>query len=530
MILLGIVAVVLMIACANVANLLLARAAAREREIAIRIALGSGRARLIRQFLTEGLLLSGAGVAVGVPLGRWATRLLVVFLDVDLDLGPDIRVFAFTAGVAVLTGILFGLAPVWRSSHVQPQAALKTSSRGLIQCSRFSLGKALVVFQIAMSAVLVLAAGLMLSTFRNLVWMDAGFQRDRVLLVTVDLGNSAHAPERRRALFHEILETMRALPGVEAAAASNVVPMCGCKGTVGVVLDEHAMVTSRDDAPVLFNKVTDGYFKTLGTTFAAGRDFSSFDTPSSPWVAIINQSMARKYFGTASPIGRSLRIREWRAVGPPYEIVGMVGDAKYGTLREQMAPTLYLTRNQDAASGTTAYLELRAAGGEAGALTGPARSAIGRIDRTASLEFTTLTNKIDASLSRERLLAALSAVFGTLALLLAVIGLYGVISYNVARRRNEIGIRLALGAQQRGVVGMVMREVVVLIASGLALGLFAAALTTRFVASLVYGLEPNDPLTFTVAAAALAGVGGTAGYVPARRASHVDPMAALREE
>jgi predicted lysophospholipase L1 biosynthesis ABC-type transport system permease subunit len=262
----------------------------------------------------------------------------------------------------------------------------------------------------------------------------------------------------------------------------------------------------------------------------AGRDFDSHDTPVSVKVAIVNRSMARKYFGAANPVGRRVSIQEEADVVDSYEIAGMVEDAKYGTLREQMAPTLYLTRNQDLAPGSPAYFELRAAGGPPGELVTQVKSVVGNLDRETSLEFTTLAARIGRSLSRERLLAALSGIFGAFALLLATIGLYGVMSYNVARRRSEIAIRLALGAEPARVLAMVMGEVGVLIAAGLGLGLGVALVTTRFVSSFLYGVRPNDPATLSTVAAVLAGVGAIAGYLPARRASRLDPMVNLREE
>ena len=529
LILMVVVAVVLLIACLNVANLLLARGRTREREIAIRMALGSGRSRLLRQFLTESLLLSGTGAALGILLAQWAARLLAGFLNADLDLTLDARVLAFTAGTAVLTGVLFGLAPAWRGTRVQPQAAMRSNSRGVVEGSRFSFGKLFVILQVSLSVLLVVGAGLMLSTLWKLASVDAGFKPEQVLLATVTLREGSYSPERRAVILREMLERLRAIPGVHSASASNIIPMCGCKGAVDVVVDGY-VIRSRDDANVLFNKVSDGYFETMGTAIVAGRDFDSHDTPVSVKVAIINRSMARKYFDAANPVGRRVSIQEGADVVDSYEIAGMVEDAKYGTLREQMAPTLYLTRNQDLAPGSPAYFELRAAVGPPGELVTQVKSVVGNLDRETSLEFTTLAARIGKSLSRERLLAALSGIFGAFALLLATIGLYGVMSYNVVRRRSEIAIRLALGAEPARVLAMVMGEVAVLIAAGLGLGLGVALVTTRFASSFLYGVKPNDPATLSAVAAVLAGVGAIAGYLPARRASRLDPMVNLREE
>jgi putative ABC transport system permease protein len=529
LILMAIAGVVLLIACANVANLLLARGAVRERELAIRIALGSGRGRLIRQLLAESLLLSAAGTAVGVVFALWATRLLVAFLDVSLDLTPDLRMLAFNAGVAVATGLLFGVAPAWRSTRVQPQLAMKANARGVIGSSGFGIGKALVTLQVALSVVLVVGAGLLLASLWRLTSVDAGLKPERVLVVSVDLRPGNYAPEHRKAKFHEILEKLRAIPGVHSLSASNIMPMCGCRSTVNVVVSGFT-ARSRDDWEVAFNLVSDGYFETLGTPMVTGRDFSAHDTPTSSKVAIINESMARKYFGVPNPLGRYVRIHEANKIGDPYEIVGVVNDAKYGTLREEISPTLYLTRNQDADSGQYVHFELRTIGGRPEALIEQAKSAIAGIDRGASLEFSPLSATIGDSLSRDRLLATLSGIFGALALVLAMMGLYGVMSYNVTWRRGEIAIRMALGAEQARVVRMVLREVLLMVGTGLVVGLSLAMAMTRFIASFLYGLTPNDPLTLSLAAAALAGVGVFAGYLPARRASRVDPMTALREE
>jgi putative ABC transport system permease protein len=529
LILMAIAGSVLLIACANVANLLLVRGAARERELAIRITLGSGRRRLVQHLLTESLLLSGAGTALGIVFAQWATRLLVAFLDVSLDLTPDLRMLAFTAGVAVVTGLLFGMAPAWRSTRVQPQLAMKANGRGVVGGSGVGFGKALVTLQVALSLVLVVAAGLLLGSLWELTSVDAGFRPDRVLGVRADLGHGNLTPERRIAEVRQMLEKLRTIPAVYCASDSNIVPMWGGWAAIDVVVDGYA-ATSRDDSTVLFNQVSDQFFETLAIPIVAGRDFDRRDTPGSSKVAIVSESMARKFFGTPNPLGRYLRIQEGTQIGDPYEIVGVVKDTKYGRLRDPMSPTVYLTRNQDPGSQMYVYFELRAIAGRPEALIQSAKSAIGDIDGSASLEITALSAQIGKSLSRDRLLAALSGIFGVLALMLAMMGLYGVMSYNVERRRNEIAIRVALGAEQARVVRMVLGEVLLMVGTGLAVGLGLAIAMTRFVATFLYGLAPNDPLTLSLAAAALAGAAAFAGYLPARRASRVDPMTALREE
>jgi predicted permease len=532
MVLMAIVGVVLLIACANVANLLLARSAARQREIAIRIALGSGRARLMRQLLTESLVLSLTGAALGIVFAQWGARLLVRLLSsggskVFLDLSIDSRVLAFTVGVSVLTALLFGLAPAWRGTAVSPQAAMKANGRGVIEGSRFGLGKALVVAQVALSLVLVVGAGLMLSTFYKLETLDPGFDREHVMLINVDLRNGNYPQERRGAAMRDMLEHLRVLPGVRSASVSNMTPISGSFWNENLEIEGYAS-KGREDTLVYFNEVSDRYFETLRTDLIAGRDFDSHDTPESPKVAIVNQTAARKFFAGQNPIGKRFREEDGDKMGPWIEIVGVVRDSKYGSLREEISPTAFTAASQDATPMWYTF-EVRAAGAPTAVISG-AKSAIAEVNRDVSLEFTTLALQVDESLGRERLLASLSGFFGVLALALATIGLYGVMSYNIARRRNEIGIRMALGAEQSRVLRMVLREVAILIGTGLAIGLCAAMGATRFVASFLYGTKANDPWTLALGAGFLALVAALAGFLPARRASRLEPMNALREE
>ncbi len=531
-ILMVITGLVLLIACANVANLLLARSAARQREIAIRMALGLGRARLMRQLLTESLLLSLTGAALGILFAQWGARLLVRFLSstnnrVFLDLTIDLRVLAFTAGVAILTGLLFGLAPAWRGTRVDPQSAMKANARGVIEGSRFGIGKALVVVQVALSLLLVVGAVLMLSTFFKLETVNTGFERDGILLAHVELSN--YPKEQLSAVLQEVLDRLRALPGVRSASASSITPVSGWRWSQEVRIEGYAP-KSREDTNVWFNSVTKGFFETLGTGFLAGRDFNAGDTPKSSQVAIVNETLAKKFFAGQNPIGKRYRTEEGNKLTDPVEIIGVVKDAKYRSLRDEVPPTAYLPSTQGAFFHQTANFELRVAAGAPTALIPGVKSAFAEVNRDLSLQFITLSTQIDESLTRERLLAKLSGFFGALALLLAIIGLYGVMSYNVARRRNEIGIRMALGAEQSRVLRMVLREVAILIVTGLAIGLIAALATTRFIASFLYGIKSTDPLTLSLAAAVLAIVAAIAGYYPARQASRLDPMAALREE
>ncbi len=528
-----VVALVLLIACANVANLLLTRATVREREIAIRLAIGAGRGRLIRQLLTESLLLSALGAVAGALLAQWGSRLLVAMLSdtrsaVFLDLSPNVRLFAFTALVAVATGMMFGLVPAWRATRAQPHTAMKGNSRGITQGhSSFSLGRALIIFQVAVSLVLVVGAGLMLGTFRRLTTVDAGFQRQGVLLVDANIRNGEYKGPRRAEVFREMLARVRALPGVKAAV-SNVTPVSGSAWTDDVVADGFTPKT-REDGVAFFNQVGDGYFETMGTRLLAGRDFGPRDALTAPAVAIVNESMARRFFATTNAVGKTFRVLQGQKTSAPIEIVGIVEDAKYKSLRDPAPPTAYLAVSQDSTPSAYLTFDVRA-GGSTAAIAPAVRNAMLAASPTVSLTFASFAEQVDESVARERLLATLSTFFGGLALLLATIGLYGVMSYSVARRRNEIGIRMALGAARTRVVRMVLGEVAMLVGIGVALGLAFALASSRLLAVFLFGLAPNDPVTIAGAITISVLVAAVAGYLPARRASRVDPMLALREE
>jgi predicted permease len=369
----------------------------------------------------------------------------------------------------------------------------------------------------------------MLTTFFKLETLDTGFEREHILLTNVDLRNGHYPPERRGAVYREMLERLRALPGVRSASASDMTPISGG------IWDQYVQVEgytakSREDTDVNFNQVSDGFVDTLGPALVAGRDFDAKDTPEAPRVALVNQAMVKKFFAGKNPIGKRFRTLSGNKWDDPVEIVGVVKDAKYETLRQDAPPTAYRAMSQNAKPNPYLTFEVRTSSGSPNAIISAVKSAIAEVNRDVSLQFKTLAVQVDESLARERLLATLSGFFGALALLLAMIGLYGVMSYNVARRRNEIGIRMALGAEQSRVLRMVLREVAILIGIGLAIGLGAAVATTRFVESFLYGMKPNDPWTLSLAAVALAVVAALAGFLPARRASRLDPMTALREE
>jgi putative ABC transport system permease protein len=527
------VGVVLLIACANVANLLISRASARRKEIAIRMAIGAGRARLIRQLLTESLLLSSMGAVLGVLFAEWASRMLVRFLDtsnstVVLDLSIDVRVLAFTLGIAVATGILFGLAPAWQGAHVEPHSAMKANARGVVEShARFGLGKMLVTLQVALSLVLLVGAGLMLKTFTKLATVDTGFDKKQVLLIRVDPRYASVPPDLRLPLYQELQRRLAAVPGVRSASFADITPVSGSSSNQ-IVHVEGYVPKSRKDMVVWTNSISAGFFATMETPFIAGRDFNEHDTLHAPLVAVINESMASKFFGSPlSAVGKTFR-NGWNEISGPIQIIGVVKDTKYGSLRAEGEAIAYYPLSQLPPMRWANFV-LRA-NGPAASLIPSVKATVDEVNHNITLQFRTLALQVDESLGRERLLATLSGFFGALALALAVIGLYGVVSYNVARRRNEIGIRMALGAEQARVLRMVLGEVAILIVAGLVLGLAVAVFSTRLLASFLYRLEPNDPTTLVAACVVLAVPAVVAGLLPARRAANLDPMTALREE
>jgi predicted permease len=470
-----------------------------------------------------------------VLFAQWGAKLLVRLLStsnnaVVLDLTIDGRVMAFTIAVAVLTGVLFGMAPAWRGTRVDPQAAMKANARGVVHAqSGFGLGKMLVAAQVALSMVLVTGAGLMLNTFSKLSTLDAGFGRDHVLVVNVDLRNANYPKERRAAGYQEMLEHLRAVPGVRNAANSNVVPVSGQSWNDTISADGFVGKSRRDNM-VWMNRVSSGYFETMGTPLVGGRDFDIHDTFGSPLVAVVNEAMAQKFLGgPVSAVGRIFLRDDIGGGKTPFQVIGVVKNSKYRSMREQDETIVYLAQSQDPSPGLAKSFVLRIAGPAPTVVPG-VKEAVAQVNKDIMLDFRNLATIVDESLTRERLLATLSGFFGGLALLLATIGLYGVMSYNVARRRNEIGIRMALGAEGTRVLRMVLAEVSILIGIGLVVGIGAAMATTRFVESFLYGIKPNDPATLFLAAGVLALVAAAAGYLPARRASRLDPMTALREE
>lgn len=531
--LLAIAGLVLLIACANLANLLLARASAREREIAVRQALGASRGRLVRQLLVESLLLAVVGAGLGALLAQTLSRLMVSFLSTDgntvfLDLGPDWRVLGFAVGLAMLTCVLFGLAPAMRATRVELGAVMKAGGRGLTASrERFSLRRALVVMQVALSLVLVAGSFLFSRSLGNILTVNPGFSQEGVLIATAGFRKLNLPPERRLAFKEEVLDRVKSIAGVEAATETNIIPLSGSGWGVSI---------RPDGADGSGGKVSNSsrvgpyYFKTLNTPVIAGREFDERDTAGATKVAIVNELFARQLLNTSNPVGQRFWIE--KTPNDPetlYEIVGLVSNTKYGDLREEFDPIAYLAASQDPRPGPWSLLMIRSNLSQAEIVSSVNR-VLAEINPSISVSFQGFKSMIDESILRERLMATLSGFFGVLALVLACIGLYGILSYGVASRINEIGIRMALGAQSRNVLWLVLREAVALVLIGVVVGVPMIIATTRFVSSLLYDLKANDPVSLGLAALVLFVVAMTAGYIPARRATRVDPLEALRYE
>jgi putative ABC transport system permease protein len=529
--LLAIAGLVLLIACANLANLLLARASAREREFAVRQALGASRARLIRQLLVESLLLAALGAALGAGLAQTLSRLLVAFLStsnnpVFLDLALDWRVLGFAAALAVLTCFLFGLAPAVGVTRKQPGAVMKSGGRGLTAGrQRFSLQRALVIVQVALSLVLVAGAVLFSRSLGKLLTVDTGFKQEGVLTATVMFQRLKLPPDRNPVFREELLGRVRAIPGVEAAAV-GMTPFRDWGGGNGWIDGEN----STQAKSTSFSRVGSDYFNTLQIPLLAGRDFNTGDRIGAPNVLIVNEAFARKFLAGANPVGH----RFWVAATPGdpdtlYEIVGLVRNTKYEDLREEFQPIAYYAAAQDEEAGPGAPLLIRSRLPQTETVAAVKR-VLNEINPALTVSFQEFKPMIEATILRERLLATLSAFFGLLALLLACVGLYGILSYGVASRTNEIGIRMALGADKGDVFWMILREAFLLVIAGVAVGLPVIFAVTRLASALLFGLTPTDPVSLVFAAFLMLVVAMVAGYLPSRRATRVNPLVALRYE
>jgi putative ABC transport system permease protein len=534
-ILMGIVGLVLLIACANIASLMLARASARHKEIAVRKALGASRARLIRQLLTECVLLSTAGALLGVLFARWGTSLLVHFIStgnnsIFLDLSFDWRILCFTATVAVFTGFLFGVLPAFRSTRVSLTSAMKGSQATDTESrAKFRPGKWIVASQVALSLVLLVANGLFLRSLVKLVTMDIGFDRNNVLIVRTNLHNAKVAPDQQPSMFDDVERRLRALPGVVSAGRSVMTPVSNYVWNSDLEVDTPNAPTG-DAALTYFNFISPGYLGTVRTPLLAGRNFNNGDTNASPRVAVVNEILARKFFPNGDALGKYFRVHtDPGKPAPPIQIVGLAKDAKYESLREEAHATAYFPVAQITEHTEEQVFELRTAA-RPSVLVPAVQEAVAGVSKAIPLEFHTLAEQVDDSLVQERLLATLSTFFGGLALLLAMIGLYGALSYLVSQRQAEFGIRMALGAPQRSILRLVMRDVAVVLAGGTAVGVCLSFAMLRVLQKMLFDVSPYDTFTFIAAVGVLSAVAIVAGYLPGRRAMRVDPMVALRYE
>ena len=534
-VLLGIVGLVLTIACANMANLLLAQSVARRRELAVRLSLGAGRGQLIRQLLVESIMLSLAGAGAGLLIAAWGSRALVAMLSTRtnstfVDLSMDWRVFAFTAAVGILTGLLFGVFPALRGTSVAPADALRDHARGIVSGGgRFNVGHALVALQVALSFVLVFGSTLFVRTLVGLTTQGMGFESDRVLIATVDLRRTQADATARLPMYQQARDAVAAVPGVEAAAGTFVTPVGG--STWGLRVTVPGFNAPESERGSLFNATTPDYFRALRTPLLAGRDFTPADAANRPPVTIVNEAFAKKFYSGQNPIGKTF---VWERFGRErkdrqFEIVGLVADAKYRTLREEPQPTFYAPLAQMEDISSSIRMAIKTAGSPWSSRAAILQ-AIAGVNKDIVVDFRTLDEDMGAAVMQERLIASLSAFFGGLALLLAALGLYGVMSYSVSRRRNEIGIRMALGAEPDNVIRLVLKHVAVITAIGILIGVGGSMATGRFINTLLFNLATYDRTMIAVTAVTLVAAAAISGYVPARRAARIDPMAALREE
>jgi predicted permease len=540
-ILMAVVGLILLIACANVANLLLARATARRKEIAVRLALGASRLRLIRQLLTESMLLALVGGALGLLFAWWSSGLLLALVGSGrnpafVKLALDMRVLGFTAAVSLLAGILFGLAPAWRATHVDLTPALKESARSAVGGARLGLGKALVVAQVALSLLLLIGAGLFVRSLAKLKSLDAGIDQENVLLVSTDPRMIGYQGRQIADLYQGALERIKAIPGVRSASLSRNGLLSANASISSVVIQGRAPRPEdnfliQDGKRIGINapfvcEVGPEFFETVGMTMLRGRGFTAQDSENAPKVAVINETFARYYFGDEDPLGRRLV----RYGNSEIEIVGVVKDAKYESLREQTPRTFYVPYLQEVGSWIDTTFQIRTSS-EPTRIIAAVREALREIDANLSLfNIKTLAAQVDETLVQERLIGTVSGFFGLLSLLLTCIGLYGIMAYAVNQQTQELGIRMALGARRSTVLLMVLRQGMRLVLLGVGLGLAVSLASTRIIASQLFDVTPTDPVTFVGVALLLLIVSLLACFVPARRATRVEPLVALRYE
>ena len=537
LILMGVVGLVLLIACGNVANLLLARATSRQKEIAVRVAMGAGRARLFRQLLTESLLLAGVGGLVGLLLAEWADAVLLRLVSIGstpipLDTHVDATILGFTLGISLLTGILFGLAPALRASRVDLNAVMKGTSRAVLggtsQGRRAPIGKILIVGQVAFSLLLLIVAGLFVHSFRKLSEVQLGYDHDHLLLFGVDPVESGYKGPAIAEMYKALLDSIGATPGVRGVTLSQNGLFSHSESNDQIKIDGYKP-KSGQNMNARFDEVGPNYFATVGIPILAGRDITAEDGGTGQRVGLINETMARYYFGNEVPIGR----RIWDTFPTnvtDFVVVGVAADAKYNSLREQTPRRFYVPFFHPIGEATFARVEVRVSG-KPGSVADAVRGAVKQAaPNLPPVNIHTMNDLVNESLTSDRMITKLTGFFGVLAVLLACIGIYGIMAYAVAGRTSEIGIRMALGADRGHVVWLVLRESLVLVVIGVAIGIPAVMAVSKLIKSLLFGLTASDPVALGLASLLMLAVAALAGYIPARRASRTDPMVALRYE
>ena len=531
--LMGMVGLVLLIACANVAGLLMARSASRQREIALRIGLGAGKARVVRQLLTESTMLGLLGGLLAILIAKWATVALVALLasggdPVNVTTPLDLRVLAFTAAVSILSGIVFGLAPSLSAIRVQPLTTLKqNSANSTMGAKRFRSGKILVGGQVALSLLLLIGAGVLLRTLRTLQRVDLGFDRHSVVLFSVRPGLNGYSGPRLISYYQELERRLKTIPGVSSSTFAEVNPIG--QGSMITRVEIPGYTPSGKPVDAYRHIIGPDYFATLRIPVLRGRTLGEQDTATSQKVLLVNRAFAKKYLHGDNPLGHEVMFGT-HVEPTAMRIVGMVQDVKYDHIRDEAPPTLYVAYTQARNLAPFTTYQLRVSGDKDAVIRAIGQAAVAIDPNVPVLDVHTEDEMVAQVLYLERTFALLSSVFGGLALVLACVGIYGMIAYTVAQRTNEIGIRMALGAERTNVLVMVLRETLAIVALGLAIGLPLAWMGTRMLSAQVYGLSPHDPVTWLVAVLAIAAVTVAAGFVPARRASQVDPMTALRCE
>ena len=530
--LMGVSGLVLLIACANIANLMLARASARDREIAVRLAMGASRGRVIRQLLSESLLLAIGGALAGSFIAWTLSAWLINFLttpqsNLFVDLSLDWRVLAFTTALACVTTMLFGLMPALKATKTSPSEALKSGGRGMTASrEKFGLRRILVVSQVALSLVLLVGALLFARSLRNLYTLNPGFNEDGVLIAQLDFARLKIPQDQRVDYKRRLVEQARAIPGVTAVGGAMTTPLSGS-------MSNDTVLGATPDVKLdntMINETTSDYFKAMETTLLMGRDFGDQDTATSPKVAIVNQAFVDKFLKTKDPLGKTFKIQQPAGKPiPAYEVVGVVKNAIYNDMHEDFQPTVYFPLSQDPEPHSDVSLVVRSPM-DTSAVRNAIKDKMASVNPDIDIDFRVFKTQVHDTLRQDELMATLTGFFGALAGLLAVIGLYGVISYMVAQRRNEIGVRMAMGAQRADVLRMVLRDAALMVAIGLVVGTVLALFAAKGASTLLFGLKPRDPVTYIVCIVGLAIVAVLASFIPARRAASLDPWTALRDE